>query len=215
MKMIFLGAPGVGKGTHAGKIAAYYKIPKISTGEILREEVKQGTELGKKADEYIEKGQLVPDEIVIGMFKNELSREENKEGFILDGFPRTLEQAEALDGITDIDLVVNMVASHDTIIARISNRLTCRNCQAIYNTLFVKPKKKGVCDKCGGELYQREDQKPQVVKERLKIYEKQTAPLIDYYRKKGFLIEIGVEGEVKEVHKKLLAEIEDFISKKD
>jgi adenylate kinase len=215
MKMIFLGAPGVGKGTHAGRIAEYYKIPKISTGEIFREEIKQGTELGKKANEYIENGQLVPDEIVIGMLKNELSKDDNKEGFILDGFPRTLEQAEALDQISEMDLVMNLVASHETIIARISNRLTCRKCQAIYNILFIKPKKEGVCDKCGGELYQREDQKPAVVKERLDVYEKQTAPLIDYYRKKGILVEVDVEGDVDTVHKRVLAAIEDYMSKKD
>ncbi len=214
MKMIFLGAPGVGKGTHAGKIAAHYNIPRISTGEILREEVKAGSELGKKANEYMEKGELVPDEIIIGMLKDKLSADENKEGYILDGFPRTTQQAEALDGVTPMDLVVNMKASHDTIIARISNRLTCRSCQAIYNILFVKPKKEGVCDRCGGELYQRDDQKPEVVKERLEVYEKQTAPLIDFYRKKGILMDVSAEGDVDVVHKRVLAAIEDHISKK-
>ena len=211
--MIFLGAPAVGKGTHAGKIAAHYKIHKISTGEILRDEVKAGSELGKQAKEYMDKGVLVPDEIIIGMLKNSLSQEENNDGYILDGFPRTIGQAEALDEIAKIDLVVNLDASHDTIIARISNRITCRKCQAIYNTLFVKPKKEGVCDKCGGELYQRDDQKPEIVKERLEIYEKKTAPLIDFYTKKGILINVTVEGEVDVVHKRILAAIGDYLSK--
>lgn len=213
MRMIFLGAPGVGKGTHAGKVAAHYKIPKISTGEILRDEVKAGSELGKQAKEFMDKGDLVPDEIIIGMLKGFLSQEENKEGYILDGFPRTVGQAEALDGISEIDIVINMKASHETIIARISNRLTCRKCQAIYNTLFVKPKREGVCDRCGGELYQRDDQKPEVVKDRLDVYEQKTAPLIDYYGKKGIMIEVSCEGEVDVVHKRVLAEIESYFSK--
>ncbi len=212
MKMIFLGAPGVGKGTHAGKIAAHYRIPKLSTGETLREEVKKGSELGTKAKEYMDSGRLVPDDVIIGMLRERLKGEDLSKGYILDGFPRTIEQAKALEGIASIDLVVNMVASHETIIARISNRLTCRNCQAIYNTLFVRPKKEGICDKCGGELYQRDDQKPEVVKERLETYEKETAPLIDFYREKGNLIDITAEGEVEEVHKKVLERIEKYFS---
>ena len=213
MKMIFLGPPSVGKGTHAGLIAKHFKISKISTGELLRDEVKASTELGKQAKDYMDKGDLVPDEIVIGMLKSVISKDENKEGFILDGFPRTSEQAEALEGITTIDLVVNLEASHDTIIKRMTHRLTCRKCQAIYNTLFVKPKQEGVCDKCGGELYQRKDDTEVVIKERLEIYDKKTAPLIDYYRKKDILIDVSVEGDVAEVHKKLLKAITDSLGK--
>ena len=209
MKMIFLGAPGVGKGTHAGKISEHYGIPKISTGELLREEVKAGSELGMKAKKYMDEGTLVPDDLIIGMLSKKISEQGDK-GFILDGFPRTIEQAEALEKITDVDLVVNMKCSHETIIARISNRVTCRKCQAIYNTLFIKPKVEGVCDKCGGELYQRDDQKPEVVKERLEVYEKETAPLIDYYSKKGIVMEVSSEGDADTVHKRIVKAIDEF-----
>lgn len=214
MRMIFLGPPGVGKGTHAEKIAREFGIIKISTGEIFREEVKSGTELGKKLNEYMEKGILVPDDMTTEILKKRLGQEDCQKGFILDGYPRNIDQTEALNGITKLNLVVNMVASHETIIARISNRLTCRNCQAIYNTLFVKPKREGVCDRCGGELYQRDDQKPEVVKERLEVYEEETAPLIDYYKNKGILIDVSAEGEVEVVHKRLLKAIKEYNSRK-
>ena len=207
--MVFLGPPGVGKGTHAGGVAREFGMPKISTGEMFREEAKAGTDLGKKLNEYMEEGVLVPDGMVIEILRKRLGREDCSEGFVLDGFPRNLEQAEALEGIRGIELVVNMKASHETIIARISNRLTCRKCQAIFNTLFVKPKVEGVCDRCGGELYQRDDQKPEVVKERLEVYERETAPLIDYYRKKGVLIDVSAEGEVEVVHKRVMDAIRE------
>lgn len=209
MKMIFLGAPGVGKGTHAGRVSDHYGIPKISTGELLREEVKAGSELGLKARKYMDEGTLVPDELIIDMLSKRISEHKDK-GFILDGFPRNIEQAEALDKITDMDLVVNMKCSHETIITRISNRLTCRKCQAIYNTLFIKPKVEGVCDRCGGELYQRDDQKTEVVKERLEVYEKETAPLIDYYSKKGIVIDVSSEGDADVVHKRVVKAIDEF-----
>jgi adenylate kinase len=214
MRTVFLGPPGVGKGTHAEKIAKEFGIIKISTGDIFREEVKAGTELGKKLNEYMEKGVLVPDDTTTEILKKRLDQEDCQKGFILDGYPRNIDQAEALDGIAKLDLVVNMVASHETIIARISNRLTCKSCQAIYNTLFVKPKKEGVCDRCGGELYQRDDQKPEVVKERLEVYEEETAPLIDYYKNKGILIDVSAEGEVEVVHKRLLKAIKEYNSRK-
>jgi adenylate kinase len=212
-RMIFLGPPGAGKGTHAGMIAEHYGIPKISTGEILRGEVKAGTELGRKAEDYISSGELVPDDIVIGMLKTRLASEGRK-GFILDGYPRTLEQARALDRIESINLVVNMKVSKKTIMARITNRWTCRNCQAIYNTLFVKPRKEGICDRCGSELYQREDQKPEVVEDRLRVYEEQTAPLIEHYRKKGVLMDVSSEGEKEVVHRRILAAVREFYGEK-
>ncbi|MCK5615433.1 adenylate kinase [Candidatus Pacearchaeota archaeon] len=214
MKMIFLGPPAVGKGTHAGKIAAHFKIPKISTGEILRDEIKNNTDLGKTAKEYMDKGDLVPDEIVIGMLKNKLEADENKDGYILDGFPRTIDQAKALDELAKIEVVVNMKASHETIIERISNRITCTKCQAIFNLKFVKPQKEGICDKCGAELYQREDQKPEVVKERLEVYDRKTAPLVDFYKDKGIEIDVQCDGEVDEVHKRILSAIQDYLAKK-
>lgn len=214
MRMVFLGPPGVGKGTHASKVARELGIPIISAGEMFREEVKAGTKLGKKVKGYMDRGVLIPDSIVIDVFRERLARKDCGKGFILDGYPRNIEQAEALGGITSIDLVVNMVASHETIIARISNRMTCRKCQAIFNTLFVKPKREGICDKCGGELYRRDDQKPEVVRERLEVYEKETAPLVGHYRKKGVLIDVSAEGDVDSVHRRVLGAIKEYFREK-
>ncbi|RLJ09984.1 MAG: adenylate kinase [Candidatus Aenigmatarchaeota archaeon] len=214
MRLVFLGPPGVGKGTHAEIAGKEFSIPAISTGQILREEIEKGSELGKMVSKYVEKGVLVPDEIVIEILKKRISQDDCKNGFILDGFPRTLNQAKELETITHIDLVVNFVASHETIIARISNRLTCRKCGAIYNTLFMKPKVDGICDVCGGELYRRPDQDPAVVKKRLEVYEKETKPLIDYYKEKGILIDVNVEGEKDEVSKRIRKAILDFFEKR-
>ncbi len=214
MKIVFFGPPAVGKGTHAGLISKHYGIPKISTGEIFRDEIKAGTKLGREADKYIKKGHLVPDNIVIQILKNKLASEECRKGFILDGFPRTLVQAKELDKIENIQLVVNMVASRDTLMARMTNRWTCSRCGAIYNTLFAKPKKPGICDVCGGKLYQRDDQRPDVVSERLEVYEKQTKPVIKYYREKGILIDVDAEGEKDDVHKRILAAVEEYFKGK-
>ncbi len=212
MKMIFLGAPGVGKGTHAGLISEEYSIPKISTGDLFREEAKKGTELGKKLQEIMDSGELVPDDMVLEILKKRLQEEDCKNGYILDGFPRTIPQAEALEKITDIDIVVNLVASEQTIIDRISYRYTCKKCGAIYNTKFAPPKKEGICDKCGGELYRRDDQKPEVVRERLRVYKEKTAPLIDFYKNKGLLLEVSAEGEVEEVHQRISKAIKEWLS---
>ena len=163
----------------------------------------------------MERGELVPDEVVVNIIKDRVSHDDCKNGFILDGFPRTINQAMELDDIAHIDLVVNFVASHKTIIARISNRWTCTQCGAIYNTLFVKPKKEGICDECGSKLYRREDQEPSVVEKRLNVYEKQTKPLIDYYKKRGILIDVNVEGEKEDVAKRIHDAIaEHFNSRK-
>jgi len=211
MNLIFLGPPGVGKGTHAGIAGEELGIPQISTGDLFRAEIKNQTELGKKAKEYIDRGELVPDEITVAMLKERISRPDCERGFILDGFPRTIAQAEALEGITKIDLVVNMVASDETIIDRITNRWTCRKCGAIYNSKTIPPKVEGVCDKCGGELYQREDQKRDVVENRLKVYEKQTAPLIDYYKEKGLLVDVDAEGPKEEVNRRVMETIREHL----
>ncbi len=213
MRLIFLGPPAVGKGTHAGDAAKHYGIPKISTGDILREEAKKETELGRKVKEIIERGELVPDEVVIEILKERIAQGDCKKGFILDGFPRTIEQAEALDKITKTDFVVNFQTSHETLMARMTNRLTCKKCEAIFNTLFVKPKKEGVCDYCGGELYQREDQKPDVVEKRLEVYRKETEPLIDYYRKKELLVDFNAEGPKAVVSKRLFKLLDDKLPK--
>jgi len=213
MKLIFLGPPGVGKGTHAEIISKRYEIPRISTGDILREGVKNGSELGLKAKKYMDEGGLVPDDIIISMLRNRLEKDDCRNGFILDGFPRTMAQAEALDKITQIDMVINSVASDKTIIERLTTRWTCRKCAAIYNTLYVPPKKEGICDRCGEELYQRDDQKEDVIKNRLKVYNEQTEPLINYYKKKELLVDVNAEGPKDEVAARMAAAIEKYFKK--
>ena len=190
MKLIFMGPQGSGKGTYASRIAPRFGIIHLATGDLFREEMKEKTELGEEAKTYINKGILVPDEITINILKNRISQEDCKNGFILDGFPRTLTQAEALEGITEINAVINLVVPHEVLIFRLSSRIICRKCAEIYNIRTLKPKKEGICDKCGGELYQREDETPEGIKKRLEEYANKTAPLIDYYRKKGLLYDI-------------------------
>jgi len=201
LNLVFLGPPGVGKGTYAEALSKRYNIPHISTGDIFREEIRKGTELGKKVKSYVERGELVPDEIVIEVVKKRLSQPDCERGFILDGFPRTLNQAIALDKVTRIDLAFNFVAPKSVIIERLSGRRICKRCGAIYHVKFNPPKKPGICDICGGSLYQREDDKPEVIEERLKIYEKQSAPIVDYYRKKGILVEVDASRSKEEVIK--------------
>jgi adenylate kinase len=199
LNVVFLGAPGVGKGTYAFRAGPILGIPKISTGDIFRAEVKRGSELGKRVKGIMEAGDLVPDDIVIEVLKNRLREDDARNGFILDGFPRTIPQAEALSEITGIDVVMNIILPEDILIEKISARRTCRKCGDLYNVASIDregvrmppmlPKVEGKCDKCGGELYQRDDDRPEVIKERLVAYHKQTAPLIEYYRKKGILVE--------------------------
>jgi len=210
MNLILLGAPGAGKGTQAEMIVAKYNIPQISTGDMLREAVAKGTELGQKAKEYMDKGELVPDEVVIGIVKERLAQPDCDKGFILDGFPRTINQAEALDGILKelnkkIDAVINVYVPEEEIVKRIVNRRTCRNCKAVYHLIYNPPKEEGKCDKCGGELYQRDDDKEETVKERLKVYKSQTQPLIDYYSKKGVVYDIDGTKTIEEVFKQIEA----------
>jgi adenylate kinase len=204
MKIIFLGAPGVGKGTYASRIGPKMGIPHISTGDLLRAELKEGSELGKEAREHMESGGLVPDRLVIEMLKQRLEQPDAQKGFILDGYPRNTEQAQALEGITGIDVVVNILLKDEVVIKKIAARRVCRDCGNIYNLAHIKeegldmppllPKIEGVCDKCGGELYQRKDDKEEVVRERLDVYKKQTAPLIELYRNKGILVDVRVVG---------------------
>lgn len=183
--LIFLGPPGAGKGTYASRVEKRLGHKQIATGDILREEVKKETELGKKAQKYMEAGDLVPDKIMINILEKKL--EEVEGGYILDGFPRTIEQAKALDKIADIDLVVNLNVPEKVIIQRLSSRIICKECGEVFNKLTLPPKEEGVCDECGGELYQREDDRPEAIRNRLKVYEKQTAPVIDHYKKQGVL----------------------------
>ncbi len=181
MRYIIFGPPGAGKGTYASMLASKLKIAKISTGDIIRDEIKRNTDLGKEIVDFVRKGELVPDEVVIEILKEEISKPFSKNGFILDGYPRTIKQAKALDGIEKIDAVIRLVVPEWVIIERLSSRRTCKKCGAIYNVKYLKPKREGVCDVCGGALFQREDDKPEVIRERLRVYEVQTQPLIDYY----------------------------------
>jgi len=187
MRIVMLGPPGAGKGTYASRLNVNLGIPHISTGDMVRDEIKAQTELGKKIKQYSDKGELVPDEIIIQLLADRLKRPDCKKGFILDGFPRTINQAESLDKISKIDVAVNLNVPDEIIITRLSNRVTCKKCGAIYNLLTLKPKKEGVCDSCGGDLYQRYDDKPKVIQERLNVYREKTQPLIEYYKKKELL----------------------------
>ncbi len=191
MKIILLGAPGAGKGTQAERISRQYNIPTLSTGEILRSQVRGGTELGLQAKEYMDKGELVPDALVVGMVAAFLSSEENKNGYILDGFPRSIPQAEALDamGIT-IDKVLSIEVADETIVERMSGRRVCPKCGASYHVKYNPPKTEGVCDECGADLIIRADDNEATVKERLNVYHKQTEPLKDFYAKKGNLVTV-------------------------
>jgi len=190
MRLIMLGPPGSGKGTYASRIGPKLDIPHISTGEMFRENIKNGTEVGKLAKKYLDTGELVPDEVTIKMLKERIGQANAKKGFILDGFPRTIPQADALGKITKVDAVVNLVVPDEVVIARLSSRRQCRKCSKIYNVLFLKSKVEGVCDVCGGELYQRDDDKPATIRERLKEYQKKTQPLINYYKKQRLVIDI-------------------------
>ena len=210
MNLILLGAPGAGKGTQAEKICEKYGIPAVSTGNIIREALKNGTDMGLKAKSYIDAGKLVPDDIVIGIIKDRLSEDDCKNGFILDGFPRTIPQAEALDnmGIV-IDKVVDIEVPDDKIAARLSGRRVCLKCGATYHLEFKKPAKEGACDGCGGELVQRKDDKPETVIDRLNVYHEQTEPLKDYYAKTGKLVIVEGQEEVAETTALVFKSLED------
>ena len=192
MKIIMLGAPGAGKGTHAKKITEKFGIPAISTGDIFRENIKNGTELGKKAKEYMDAGALVPDELVCDLVVDRLKQDDCKKGYILDGFPRTIPQAEALTAALAkdddaIDYALEIFLEDQAIIDRMSGRRVCKSCGATYHVVNIPPKTEGVCDECDGELIVRDDDAPETVKKRLGVYHEQTAPLIDYYKKQGIL----------------------------
>jgi adenylate kinase len=201
MNVIILGSPGVGKGTYAKILSEKYNIPRISTGDLFREAIRDETELGKKIKDYVSRGDLVPDEITIEVVKERLGREDCKNGFFLDGFPRTVAQAEALERFKKIDKVLNFVASDKVVLARLSGRRTCRKCGATYHIKEIPPKVEGVCDFCGGKLYQRSDETPQAIKNRLRVYREKTEPVLDYFRRRGLLVDINANYPFEEVDK--------------
>ena len=213
MYIVFLGAPGAGKGTQAATVAEKLRLAHIATGDMFREAQKQETELAKQAKVYMEKGMLVPDEITIKMVLERIAAPDCEQGVIFDGFPRTLEQAQALYealGKQDkmIDSVIYIKVSEDELLERLGGRWICRQCQTPYHMVNSPPRTEGKCDRCGGELYQRPDDTPETVKERLRVYFTETAPLIDYYARAGKLLEVAGEGSVDEVRGRILASIE-------
>ena len=200
MNIIMLGAPGAGKGTQAAVLCEHFGIPTISTGNMIREALKNGTEMGLKAKSFMDEGKLVPDEVVIGIVKERLSADDCKKGFILDGFPRTIPQAEALDNMgVEIQHVINIDISDEKIINRMSGRRACLNCGATYHIVYNPSKKEGICDTCGQQLVLRDDDKPETVKKRLSVYHDQTQPLIDYYKNEGILAEVDGTKDMEEV----------------
>ena len=209
MKLILLGAPGAGKGTQAEKISEYLHIPTISTGNIIREALKSGTEMGKKAKSYMESGSLVPDEVVIGIIQDRLAEDDCANGFILDGFPRTIPQAEALDrmGIV-IDRIIDIEVPDEKIAQRVSGRRVCGSCGSSYHLDYKRPQVEGVCDRCGSTLVQRKDDQPETVAERLQVYHEQTEPLKAYYAKSGRLKIVEGQEEVEDTTRLTLAALE-------
>lgn len=210
MKIVMLGAPGAGKGTQAIKIADKYDIPHISTGDIFRANIKGGTELGQKAKSYIDKGELVPDEVTIGMLLDRIAQDDCKNGYVLDGFPRTIPQAESLTEALksqgdQIDFALNIDVPDEAIIKRMSGRRACPKCGATYHIVYAAPKKENVCDKCGSELIIRSDDKPETVKDRLNVYHQQTEPLIAYYKAAGVLREVDGTQELPKVFEDVVA----------
>lgn len=214
MKIIMLGAPGAGKGTQADMITKKYNVPHISTGDIFRANIKNGTELGKKAKGYMDQGLLVPDSLVVDLVIDRIHQDDCKEGYVLDGFPRTIPQAEALDAALaaeneEIDAAIDVEVPDGNIVNRMSGRRACLKCGATYHIVYNAPKTEGVCDNCGSELVQREDDKPETVLNRLSVYHKETQPLIDYYNQKGKVAEIDGTQDLNAV----FADIEKVLNK--
>jgi adenylate kinase len=215
VRIVLVGPPGAGKGTQAQFIASHLAIPKISTGDIFRSNVSQGTPLGRQAKEYMNRGDLVPDEVTIAMVRDRLSEEDAQPGFLLDGFPRNVPQAETLkkqlmDWDTRLTVVLELVVDEDEVVRRLSGRRTCRRCERVWHIMFDPPTRDGICDACGGELFQRDDDREETVRHRLDVYKLQTAPLVSYYADEGVLIGIDATGPVEEVTERALAALRPF-----
>ena len=212
MRAVLLGPPGAGKGTQAVKLVEKYGVPQISTGDIFRANIKQGTELGKKAQEYMNKGELVPDSLVVDLVKDRLLQDDCKNGYLLDGFPRTIYQAEELDKFLaeqgqKLDAVINFQVGHDTLIKRLTGRRICKNCGAGYHIVGMPPKQEGICDKCGGELEQRKEDTVETAENRIVVYNESTKPLIEYYEKSGALKNFNAEQDHMVVFKEIVEAI--------
>ena len=204
MRVVLVGAPGAGKGTQAKFLAQHYAIPQISTGDIFRANIAEHTDLGCRAKQYMDVGELVPDEVTIGIVRERVTQDDTAPGFLLDGFPRTVPQAEALQQILDdlhtpLDVVLELQVDDDEVVRRLSGRRTCHNCGHVWHVEFDPPQKPGVCDVCGGELFQRDDDLPDTIRRRLEVYAKQTAPLVGFYSSAGLLRSISAQGPVDEI----------------
>jgi adenylate kinase len=210
MRLILVGPPGAGKGTQAVHLAAHYRIPHISTGDIFRANLKNGTQLGKQAQSYMDRGELVPDSVTNEMVKDRLGENDLANGFLLDGFPRNTNQAQVLDNILTernmpLDAVLELAINNTEIIKRLSGRRTCQNCAKTFHIIFEKPKVDGLCDNCNGQLYQREDDQEEVIARRLQVYDQQTAPILSYYKKMGLLLSISALGEVSQITQRAIS----------
>jgi adenylate kinase len=215
VRLVLVGPPGAGKGTQAQFIASHFAIPKISTGEIFRANVSEGTELGVEARKYMDAGDLVPDEVTIGMVEDRLGHGDARSGFLLDGFPRTVRQAEVLDALLDpmaspLDVVLELVVDDDEVVRRLSGRRTCHQCGHVWHLDFDPPGTEGICDRCGGELFQRDDDSEDTIRHRLEVYADQTSPLIGYYGDKGLLRGVDATGPVEDVTERAINALRRF-----
>ena len=215
MRLVLVGPPGAGKGTQAQFIASHFAVPKISTGDIFRTNVSDGTDLGLEARKYMDAGDLVPDEVTIGMVKERLSHDDTSEGFLLDGFPRTVQQAVVLDDMlaghdVGLDVVLELVVDDEEVVRRLSGRRTCRRCGHVWHLDFDPPATEGICDRCGGELFQRDDDSELTIRHRLEVYADQTSPLIGYYGDRGLLSGVDATGPVEDVTERAINALRRF-----
>ena len=214
LKLLFLGSPGVGKGTYAQVLTEVLKIPHISTGDLLRAEVKKDTPLGREIGRVMSSGELVSDELMLKLIEERITQDDCKDGFILDGFPRNILQAHNLKNLIDISHVLNFRADDEVIIERLSGRITCKKCSTIFHKTGNKPKEDGVCDRCGSDLYQRADDQPEAIRKRLEVYREKTKPLIDKYTDDGLLVDVVINKPISEIREKVISRVKDFLEGK-